>query len=221
MSVRARGTNASTGRGAGLVAAGVVACLALGAVVARPWSARAQTPVSSDADRFFSNVAGLCGKAFAGRVVANEPPPSAADPFEGKTLVFHVRRCSKDRLELPFHVGDDRSRTWVLTRVGGAISLKHDHRHRDGSSDSLTMYGGVTRTAGTAVRQEFPADSESKNLFTRLKLPVSLPNVWAMEVEPGRRFVYELARPGRLFRVEFDLTHQVPVPPAPWGHEEK
>ena len=38
-----------------------------------------------------------------------------------------------------------------------------------------------------------------------------------MEVEPGRAFVYELARPQRLFRVEFDLTRPVPAPPAPWG----
>jgi len=194
--------------------------VAAGIAVALAAAAGAQAPASG-AEQFFANVAGLCGKAFAGRVVANEPTPSAADPFEGKALVVHVRRCEKDRLELPFHVGDDRSRTWVLTRVGGAISLKHDHRHRDGASDSLTMYGGITAIAGTVVRQEFPADAESKELFTRLKLPVSLPNVWAMELEPGRRFVYELARPGRLFRVEFDLTREVPAPPAPWGHEGK
>lgn len=200
------------------VAAGLAAVLAWAALAS---TAQAQAPAAGDADRFFADVAALCGKAFAGRVAANEPPPSAADPFEGRTLVFHVRRCEKDRLELPFHVGDDRSRTWVLTRTGGAISLKHDHRHRDGSADSLTMYGGVTRTAGTAMRQEFPADAESRDLFTRLKLTVSLPNVWAMEIEPGRRFVYELARPGRLFRVEFDLTREVPVPPAPWGHQGK
>ena len=207
----------------GSVTAGLAVALASVALasVAIASAARAQTPVASDADRFFANVAGLCGKAFAGRVVVNEPTPTAADPFEGRTLVFHVRRCGKDRLELPFHVGDDRSRTWVLTRVGSAISLKHDHRHRDGASDRLTMYGGVTSKPGTAVRQEFPADAESKDLFTRLKLPVSLPNVWAMEIEPGRRFVYELARPGRLFRVEFDLTREVPVPPAPWGHQGK
>jgi hypothetical protein len=31
-------------------------------------------------------------------------------------------------------------------------------------------------------------------------------NVWAMEIEPKQVFIYELARPGRLFRVEFDLT---------------
>jgi hypothetical protein len=42
-------------------------------------------------------------------------------------------------------------------------------------------------------------------------------NVWAIELEPGRRYVYELARPGRLFRVEFDLTKPVAPPLPPWG----
>jgi hypothetical protein len=180
----------------------------------------AQTSSESPSDRFFSSVSALCGKAFAGRIVANEPTPTTADPFEGKTLVFHVRRCGKDRLELPFHVGDDRSRTWVLTRRSAALSLKHDHRHRDGSPDDLTMYGGLTTKPGSATRQEFPADTETKELFTRLKLEASLPNVWAMEIESGR-FVYELARPGRRFRVEFDLTRETPAPQAPWGHEDK
>lgn len=177
--------------------------------------------MESPADRFFASVAGLCGKAFAGKIVANQPTPVTADPFEGKSLIFHIRGCGKDRLELPFHVGEDRSRTWVLTRKDGAISLKHDHRHKDGSPDDLTMYGGLTSQPGTAMRQEFPADVETKDLFTRLKLPVSIPNVWAMEIENGKRFVYELARPGRLFRVEFDLTREVEPPPAPWGQEGK
>lgn len=198
-----------------------VVIVVAGLVAALSSSGLAQTPAEGASDRFFASVSGLCGRAFAGRVVANEPTPTTADPFEGKTLIFHVRRCEKDRLELPFHVGDDRSRTWVLTRTGGAITLKHDHRHKDGLPDDLTMYGGRTLTPGTAMRQEFPADAETRDLFTRLKLPVSLPNVWAMEIESGRRFVYELARPGRLFRVEFDLTRAVPVPPAPWGHEPR
>ena len=176
---------------------------------------------ATEGERFFASLTTRCGKAVAGKIVANDPTPTTADPFEGKTLVFHVRRCEKDRLELPFHVGEDRSRTWVLTRKDGAISLKHDHRHKDGTPDQLTMYGGLTAKPGTAVRQEFPADAETKDLFTRLNLPVSIPNVWAMEIESGKRFVYELARPGRLFRVEFDLTREVPPPPAPWGHEIK
>ncbi len=195
----------------------IVSIVVAGLVAAHSSPGLAQATAESASDRFFASVSSLCGKAFAGRVVANEPTPITADPFDGKILIVHVRRCEKDRLELPFHVGDDRSRTWVLTRKSGAISLKHDHRHKDGLPDDLTMYGGVTLQPGTATRQEFPADAESKELFTRLKLPVSLPNVWAMEIEGGRRLVYELARPGRLFRVEFDLTREVPLPPAPWG----
>ena len=42
-------------------------------------------------------------------------------------------------------------------------------------------------------------------------------NVWAVEVIPGRTFAYELRRPNRFFRVEFDLTKPVAAPPAPWG----
>ncbi len=197
----------------------VVLLVGLVAALVSPAPSPAQP--ATDTGRFFANLASLCGKAFAGKIVANEPTPTTADPFEGKTLVFHVRRCEKDRLELPFHVGEDRSRTWVLTLKNGAISLKHDHRHKDGSPDQLTMYGGLTLKQGTAARQEFPADPETKDLFTRLNLPVSIPNVWAMEIESGKRFVYELARAGRLFRVEFDLTREVPPPPAPWGHEAK
>jgi hypothetical protein len=30
-------------------------------------------------------------------------------------------------------------------------------------------------------------------------------------------FAYELRRPNRHFRVEFDLTRPVPAPPPPWG----
>ncbi len=174
-----------------------------------------QAPV----DSFLAAVRQHCGQAFAGRIVANDPA-TPDDPFVGKTLVMHVRECAPATVSIPFHVGDDRSRTWVLTRTGSGLRLKHDHRHADGSSDVLTMYGGDSAgaEAGSATRQTFPVDEESKALFTREKREVSLTNVWAMEIEPGRRFVYELARPGRLFRVEFDLTTPVEAPPAPWGH---
>jgi hypothetical protein len=60
-------------------------------------------------------------------------------------------------------------------------------------------------------------DAESRALFEREKLTASVTNTWAMEIEPGRRFLYELSRPGRVFRVEFDLTSPVAAPPPPWG----
>ncbi len=105
----------------------------------------------------------------------------------------------------------------MITRTATGLQLKHDHRHADGSPDVLTMYGGDTTTTGTAVRQEFPVDAESRALFEQEGLKASVANTWAMEIEAGTTFVYELARPGRLFRVEFDLTQPVAIPPAPWG----
>lgn len=172
------------------------------------------------ADQFYAELKSLCGQAFAGRVVTDTPPPTGADPFAGKPLVMHVRGCGDTELRVPFHVGDDRSRTWVITRTDTSLRLKHDHRHEDGSDDAVTMYGGDTASLGTAVRQEFPVDEESKATFLREGLDVSVTNTWAMEVRPDEVFVYELSRPGgRMFQVEFDLTTPVAVPPAPWGDE--
>jgi hypothetical protein len=167
-------------------------------------------------DAFMAAIRQHCGNAYAGQIVANDPAP-ADDAFAGRTLVMHVRECGDEEIRIPFHVGDDRSRTWVLTRTSGGLRLKHDHRHEDGSPDVLTMYGGDTADAGTPGRQEFPADAESKALFERQDIPVSMTNTWAMEIEPGRRFRYELARPGRIFQVDFDLSAPIDAPPPPWG----
>ena len=177
----------------------------------------AQSPASSPASQFLAGLAAVCGRAYAGRIVANEPP-QPNDAFEGRTLIVHVRTCEPGRMLVPFHVGEDRSRTFVLTIVGDRLRLKHDHRHKDGTSDVLTMYGGQSLAAGTVSRQEFPVDADSQALFTREKREASNTNTWAMELHPGRMFAYELTRPGgRKFRVEFDLTKAVPAPPAPWG----
>lgn len=189
---------------------------------AAPVEPAAETPagLADEHRQFMNHLAGLCGQAYEGRVVANEPA-QPDDPFEGRSLVMHVRECGQEQIRIPFHVGDDHSRTWVLTATGDGLRLKHDHRLEDGSDDPVTMYGGDTATAGTATRQEFPVDKESVALFEREGLTASVTNTWAMEIHPGERFVYELARPGgRLFQVEFDLTTPVDLPPTPWGYDE-
>lgn len=177
----------------------------------------ATTVPQHPADAFLARLATHCGKAYEGRVVTTDP---ADRDFAGKRLVMHVRACRPGEIRVPFHVGDDRSRTWVLTRTAAGLRLKHDHRHADGTSDVLTMYGGDTATPGSAARQEFPVDAESIALFNRERRQVSATNVWAMEVT-DRIFAYELRRPpipgGRFFRVEFDLTRPVAPPPPPWG----
>lgn len=195
----------------GLVAFATAGC------VDQPASGEATEPDALPVDTFLERIAGHCGNAYAGRITANVPEQED-DAFANQALVMHVRECGADEIKIPFHVGDDRSRTWVLTRTGDGLRLKHDHRHEDGTPDAVTMYGGDTASPGTAARQEFPVDAESIATFEREGLTASLINVWAMEIEPGQHFIYELARPGtdRLFRVEFDLTTTVETPPPPW-----
>ena len=166
-------------------------------------------------DRFFAQLRLLCGNAYEGRVAIGD----AADrDFASSRLVMHVRRCDAREIRIPFHVGDNRSRTWVITRTATGLRLKHDHRHEDGSEDVLTQYGGDTADPGTATRQQFPADAFSRALFVRQNIPASTANVWEVEIDPGRGiFAYALTRPNRHFRVEFDLRRPVPAPPPPWG----
>jgi hypothetical protein len=172
-------------------------------------------PQGAPQQHFFDDLRRLCGQAFEGRVTS--PPVEADAAMASQRLVMHVRECSSETIRIPFHVGEDRSRTWIVTRTPAGLRLKHDHRHEDGSEDRLTQYGGDARGPGTARRVEFPADQFSKDLFVREGLPQSVPNVWAMELQRGRYFAYELRRPGRFFRVEFDLARPVAAPPPPWG----
>jgi len=157
-------------------------------------------------DAFFARLTALCGKTFQGKVVTTDPADAS---FAGKPLIMHVATCSKDEVRIPFHVGEDRSRTWIITRTAAGLRLKHDHRHADGSEDAVSQYGGDTTTPGTASRQEFPVDAASKAMFVREDRSVSLTNVWAIEIE-RQTFAYELRRPGRHFRVEFDLKAPLP-----------
>ncbi len=166
-------------------------------------SASATLPAPSPAqDAFMARLNALCGQRFEGRVVTTD----AADAsFASQRLLMHVRDCSPEEVRIPFSVGEDRSRTWVITRTAGGLTLKHDHRDPEGRPDGLHWYGGDTTTAGTAERQEFPVDDFSIELFNSSDASVSTTNVWAMEVHPDRMFAYELRRPNRHFRVEFDL----------------
>jgi len=166
---------------------------------------------------FWENLQSLCGQAFAGRLTDFSRP--ADEGWLDREVIIHVRRCSATEIRIPLHVGTDRSRTWVLRRSDQGLTLKHDHRHEDGSEDPVSWYGGHTTDAGRSWRQTFPADDYSKALFLALGLDVSVGNFWSMEVHSDvQMFAYELVRPGRRFRAEFDLSDTVESPPAPWGH---
>jgi hypothetical protein len=162
-------------------------------------------------DAFWAAIQSMCGQAYAGRLVEGNASDSA---FRTSELRMHVRSCMPTEVRIPFHLGANRSRTWVITRTATGLRLKHDHRHEDGSEDAITQYGGDTRNAGTIARQDFYADSHTATI-----IPAARTNVWTVEVMPGDFFAYGLRREGtdRRFRVEFDLTKPIAAPPPPWG----
>lgn len=165
--------------------------------------------------QFWTRLQQLCGQAFAGQVV--ESPATDTTFAAGRGLVMHVGECGDREVRIPLHVGEDRSRTWVVTRTATGLRLKHDHRHRDGTPDANTGYGGDTLTRGTATRQEFPADA-----FSVAQVPARASQAWYLEIRPGARFAYGLHREatGMRYRMEFDLTRPVAPPPPPWGAED-
>lgn len=154
-------------------------------------------------DLYFQRLSTLCGKSFAGKMIAGNESDAS---FATADLRAHARECSAREISIAFDVGEDRSRTWIITRTDSGLRLKHRHMLKDGSEDPVSQYGGDTAAAGTAARQEFPVDEFSKAMFAKEGRSVSNTNVWAFEVDPEQTLVYELARPGRLFRVSFDLA---------------
>ena len=163
-------------------------------------------------DDFWDKLVSLEGLSFAGELSIGTESSDKA--FMAGGGIMHIWKVSQTEIRIPFHIGENHSRTWVITRTSNGLRLKHDHRHEDGNDDDVTQYGGDTFAKGTPIRQEFSADK-----YTGQLLPASAENIWAMEVEIGKRFVYELRREhqDRFFRVEFDLSKPVKTPVAAWG----
>lgn len=128
----------------------------------------------SPSDIFWETLPAHCGQSYEGKLADGIEPGD----FAGKRLVMHLRACEGDTIRIPFFVGDDRSRTWVLTRKGGLITLKHDHRHVDGSEEEITQYGGTNNNTGLKSLQMFPADVETAG-----RIPYAASNVWWITVD--------------------------------------
>lgn len=186
-------------------------CSALGAALALLVFAACSGPSSADDPQtaFWKELRTLCGRAFAGAVTDVTALDSA---LLGQPLVLHVRACYNAEIRMPFHIGDDNSRRWILHRTEHGLRLEHDIRRPDGSPDPLRGYGGETRDAGTSLRQSFVADAKTTEMS-----PASTGAVWTLEISPDSAFVYSLVRPGGggTFRAQFDLREEVarPLPP--------
>lgn len=145
------------------------------------------TQISPSQKAFFQNVKKLCGQSFEGTTTLPQNPDH---PLVGKKLMITIGSCRDKEIRIPFQVGEDKSRTWILRLDEKGLLFKHDHRHADGTPDKVTMYGGWAAVEGTAHRQRFPADSETKTL-----IPEAATNVWMIEVDNQKQeIVYYLER---------------------------
>ena len=151
-------------------------------------------------DAFFRQLESLCGARFSGLSSFPEDP---GDAWRGKTLVAHFKTCEANEIRVPFVVGEDHSRTWILRRVEGGLQLQHDHRHEDGTPDEITMYGGTTTSAGSELAQSFPADA-----YTAALIPEAATNEWFISFnQDGTELTYYLERHGQpRFRAVLYLT---------------
>ena len=140
--------------------------------------------------QFFSELRKLCGARFEG---ASTFPDDPKHDFAGKRLVAVFAHCSDNEVRIPFAVGEDRSRTWLIRWQAGQLSLKHDHRHADGSPDAVTMYGGAAAEKGTGRVQAFAADA-----YTAELIPAAATNVWTLSLsDDGKTLTYHLDRDGK------------------------
>lgn len=162
---------------------------------------------------FWNSIRDLCGQAFEGRAAEWTAVDAAA---ASEPLVLDVWQCYHDEIRLAFHIGDDASRVWLLSRDAEGLHLAHEVHAEDGTTSDVSGYGGVAGEEGTASRQEFRSDYE-----TDARVPAAAGSVWTLEVVPRERLTYAFRsdREDVTFRVDFDLTHHVSGrPAAPWGY---
>ncbi len=146
------------------------------------------------------------GQSFSGDVLS---PLKDNNPFKGQKLQITVGNSVNGQVRIPFAVGNDKSRTWVISLSETGLLLKHDHRHADGSPDEVTNYGGYASVNGTALSQNFPADE-----FTAKLIPAAAANVWTLEFDHRKNTLdYILRRNGELrFHARFFLSRPIKTP---------
>lgn len=146
-----------------------------------------QLEVDSSQNKFFANLFELCGETFLGEATFPDDPDH---DLVGEELSATISTCTEEEIRIPFHAGEDESRTWVFTRSDEGLHLRHDHRYPDGTAHDTTDYGGYANDEGSATAQYFPADEKTSEM-----LPEAATNVWMVEIEPDTgKLIYYLER---------------------------
>jgi hypothetical protein len=162
--------------------------LALGLTAALPLQALDNTGKELNPQlAFFNSLSSLCGQRFEGAMTF---PTEGQDSFAGKLLVAKIESCTETEIRVPFAVGEDRSRTWIVSKTERGLQLKHDHRHEDGTPDEVNMYGGLATDKGSKLSQSFAADAHTAEV-----IPAASTNVWNLTLSSdGTSMTYHLTR---------------------------
>lgn len=152
---------------------------------------------------FMENLASLCGNTYRGQQTYML---EGRESWAHMDFVMHVTVCNEDSILVPFHLDEDRSRTWMFIAEQDGLRFRHDHRYDDGTPHEVTMYGGYADDSrGTAYKQFFPADD-----FTCQNLPRSCQATWTVELSPELdTFTYRLYSNTEelIFQADFDLSN--------------
>ncbi len=164
------------------------------------WTSQATVFAQNHKDVFFENISKLCGHSYNGKTLFPNDPTHA---FAGKTLTIKIAECTDREIRIPFKVGKDTSRTWILSKTEKGLLFKHDHRHEDGTPHDVTLYGGYASTQGTTMIQSFPADKQTHQL-----VPEGKTNVWTLSLnEADNTLTYFLERHNKpRYKAVFDLS---------------
>ncbi len=156
--------------------------------------------ISETQQAFFDNLASFCGQTFSGEQIYRSHHSSG---WAGIEMTMHVEVCEDQKILVPFHVGEDQSRTWMFLVEDGRLRFRHDHRYPDGTPEDETLYGGYANESGTAFVQHFPADEYTAHLIEGGE-----GNIWTVRIsEDMTTFTYRLERDGeKRLRVDFDLS---------------
>ncbi|MGL4585284.1 MAG: hypothetical protein ACRCVU_20195 [Flavobacterium sp.] len=158
--------------------------------------------------KFLAALSAHCGKAYKGEIVS----PNVPADFKDKELIMRVISCKEEEVKISFFVGEDLSRTWVFSLEDNKVKLKHDHRHKDGTPDDITMYGGTATNTGFADMQFFPADQQTVDMMQTIA-----GNVWWVTIKDNK-YTYNLKRvdSNSFFSASFDLANEVKTDKMPW-----
>ncbi|REL38718.1 hypothetical protein DYD21_01845 [Rhodohalobacter sp. SW132] len=150
-------------------------------------------------DEFFANLLELCDNTFVGESTYPVDPPH--EELGDVELRATIATCTEVEVRIPFHAGEDESRTFVFSRSDEGLHLRHDHRYPDGSQHDITDYGGWANDQGTSTRQYFEADDQTVEM-----IPEAETNVWMIELQMEEgMLIYNLERHGEpRFRAELE-----------------